>query len=109
VAGKDVDRNVLQIAQGEHPSLFNSQLSCSEIYFIDPETAPSENEVLGCKTRYRQADQACRVHRNTDSGWTISFDQPQRAITPGQYAVLYRGDHCLGGGIINGAIDGAAN
>ena len=102
VAGKDVERNVLQIAQGEHASLFNSKLSCTEIYFIDFDEAPSEDETLWCKTRYRQADQACRVKREADNSWTINFDEPQRAITPGQYAVLYRGSHCLGGGVIDG-------
>jgi len=99
VAGKDVERNVLQIAQGEHPSLFKTQLSCKEFYFIEG-VAPSEEETLGCKTRYRQADQACKVSRAKDGSWTIKFEEPQRAITPGQYAVLYRDSHCLGGGVI---------
>jgi len=101
VAGKDVDRNVLQIAQGEHPSLFKSNLSCSDLYFIGGQP-PAEDDVLACKTRYRQEDQPCKLSRAADGSWMINFEQPQRAITPGQYAVLYKGSHCLGGGVIGG-------
>lgn len=100
VAGKDIERNVLQVAQGDHPSLFNSELNCKDIYFIDGQ-APVEGETLSCKTRYRQTDQNCQISRETDCSWSIKFEQAQRAITPGQYAVLYKGDHCLGGGIID--------
>ena len=100
VAAKDVDRNVLVIAQGEHPILFNSQLECEDFYFID-DKLPDSDEILGCKTRYRQADQSCSIKRTSDGGWAIEFEEPQRAITPGQYAVLYRGSHCLGGGVIS--------
>lgn len=99
VAGKDVERNVLQIAQVTHPSLFSSSLSCKDIYFINGK-APEQGEVLSCKTRYRQSDQACTLTQDQHGNWIIHFDQPQRAITPGQYAVLYRGSHCLGGGVI---------
>lgn len=104
VVGKDIDHNVLQVVQGDHPKLLSSQLGCGEMYFIDPETMPSSEEILGCKTRYRQQDQSCQIRREADNSWTISFDQPQRAITPGQYAVLYRGTHCLGGGVIDTVI-----
>ena len=100
VAAKEVDRNVLVIAQGEHPSLFNSKLECEDFYFIDGKI-PDQDEILGCKTRYRQADQNCSIERSSDGGWLIAFEQAQRAMTPGQYAVLYRGSHCLGGGVIN--------
>ncbi len=104
VAGKDVKRNVLQIAQGEHPSLFSSALTCKNIYFINGHK-PKEGEVLGCKTRYRQSDQACTLKQDSGGSWVIHFEQPQRAITPGQYAVLYRGSHCLGGGVIEGRLN----
>ena len=100
VVDKEVDRNVLRVAQGEHPSLFSASLSCDDFYLIDGQIPPEE-EVLGCKTRYRQADQECNLSRLENGKWKISFAQPQRAVTPGQYAVIYRGDHCLGGGVIN--------
>jgi tRNA-specific 2-thiouridylase len=51
------------------------------------------------KTRYRQSDQACEVTLTTD-GVKVVFDEPQRAITPGQSVVFYQGDVCLGGGVI---------
>jgi tRNA-specific 2-thiouridylase len=59
---------------------------------------------LGCsaKVRYRQADQACTVFP-ADKGCRVQFEQPQRAVTPGQSVVFYRGDCCLGGGVIERA------
>ena len=52
------------------------------------------------KTRYRQADSACRLEVSADGGFVLSFPESQWAVTPGQSAVLYSGDVCLGGGII---------
>jgi tRNA-specific 2-thiouridylase len=64
-------------------------------------TAP-DIEQLSAKTRYRQADVACTQHTGNDS-FSLNFETPQWAVTPGQSAVLYDGDVCLGGGIINGS------
>jgi tRNA-specific 2-thiouridylase len=58
--------------------------------------------LLSAKTRYRQADVACRLGASED-GFALDFEQPQWAVTPGQSAVLYQGDVCLGGGIIRDA------
>ena len=65
----------------------------------EPPTLP-----LSChaKVRYRQADQACTVHVD-DGGYRVVFEQPQRAVTPGQSVVLYSGERCLGGGVIESA------
>jgi tRNA-specific 2-thiouridylase len=52
------------------------------------------------KIRYRQPDQACRV-REDGSVLEVAFDVPQKAATPGQFAVFYDGDRCLGGAVIN--------
>ena len=57
---------------------------------------------MAAKTRYRQADAPCRF-RLLEDGLRLDFDQPQWAVTPGQSAVLYQGDVCLGGGVINRA------
>ena len=55
------------------------------------------------KFRYRQPDQAVTVKIKEDGGLHISFAEKQRAVTEGQYAVLYRGEECLGGGVIESA------
>jgi tRNA-specific 2-thiouridylase len=59
---------------------------------------------MAAKTRYRQADVACGVIPNGDDRFELRFDDPQWAVTPGQSAVLYDGDVCLGGGIIESSI-----
>lgn len=61
---------------------------------------PAEGTQLAAKTRYRQADAPCAVTRATGDALTLTFQQAQWAVTPGQSAVLYDGDICLGGGII---------
>ena len=52
------------------------------------------------KVRYRQPDQECRVALRDGGALDVRFEQPQRAVTPGQFAVLYDGERCLGGGVI---------
>jgi tRNA-specific 2-thiouridylase len=59
--------------------------------------------MLSAKTRYRQADVPCRRLESEDSDFALAFEQPQWAVTPGQSAVLYQGEVCLGGGIISNA------
>jgi tRNA-specific 2-thiouridylase len=58
---------------------------------------------LGAKTRYRQEDAATQLHKESASGFTLQFPDPQWAVTPGQSAVLYDGEVCLGGGVIEAA------
>jgi tRNA-specific 2-thiouridylase len=55
---------------------------------------------LTAKVRYRQADQGCRLEAVSQDEIELEFDQPQRAVTPGQSVVLYQGESCLGGGVI---------
>jgi len=98
---KDLERNVLIVGQGsDHPRLFTNQLAASDINWINGQ--PSISEPLHCmaKTRYRQPDQACAVHVSDDGTSVVVFDQPQRAVTPGQSVVFYSNDCCLGGGVI---------
>ena len=103
VVAKDLVRNVLLVTQGnQHPSLFKNSLRSSDIFWIagDPEVLP-----LRCraKVRYRQPDQDCTVSGD-ERGFRVDFDQPQRAITPGQSVVFYRDNACLGGAVIEDAL-----
>lgn len=103
VLRKDLDRNVLVVGQGnDHPWLFSSALECSLIYWVNPMDI-QEPLRLTAKVRYRQPDQDCTLEP-VEGGWLIRFDEPQRAVTPGQSIVFYRGEVCLGGGVIETAI-----
>ncbi len=103
VLRKDLDRNVLVVGQGnDHPWLFSSALECSLIYWVNPMDI-QEPLRLTAKVRYRQPDQDCTLEP-VEGGWLIRFDEPQRAVTPGQSIVFYQGEVCLGGGVIETAI-----
>ncbi len=104
VVEKDLARNVLIAAQGsEHPRLYKRALALGTVHWISGEEPPLP---LRCraKTRYRQPDQDC-VLIQTENGYRLDFDRPQRAITPGQSAVLYIDELCLGGGVIEQALE----
>lgn len=99
VVGKDLERNVLVAAQGKnHPLLFSRSLTTVSVDWVAGE-APAMPLRCMAKTRYRQPDQACVV-TETQEGFEVVFDRPQRAVTPGQSVVFYRNDICLGGGVI---------
>ncbi len=99
VVGKDLTRNVLIAAQGSnHPLLFSDSLAAEQLHWINGK--PADDEIrCTAKTRYRQPDQHCTLRINGNS-CEVEFDQPQRAVTPGQSVVFYNAEHCLGGGII---------
>ena len=96
---KDLSTNTLWVAQGgDHPMLLSSQLVAKQSSWVAGQ-APAQRFDCVAKTRYRQADQACQVTIDSDE-LQVSFDQAQRAVTPGQSIVFYSGDECLGGAII---------
>ncbi len=100
VAGKDLGENVLTVVQGhDHPLLMRRELRALQPSWISGE-APPEGSTHSAKTRYRQADSTCLVTRSDGEGFSLAFAEPQWAVTPGQSAVLYDGEVCLGGGII---------
>lgn len=99
VAAKDTGRNALIVVQGgEHPLLYSSRLVTGAPHWL----APPQHALERCavKVRYRQSDQPARLEPLSDGRLRIVFEQPQRAVTPGQYAVLYRDERCLGGAAI---------
>jgi tRNA-specific 2-thiouridylase len=96
--------NTLYVAQGhDHPWLLSATLVAGNTSWVAG-AAPKDGARLGAKTRYRQADAPCAFGAQTDAQYfSLGFDSPQWAVTPGQSAVLYDGDVCLGGGIIEHA------
>ncbi len=104
VAGKDLDKNVLIVVQGEHPLLFSDGLEVTQASWIGkPPEEIASGKSLRCmvKVRYRQRDQACVVTPGSDGILAVSFDESQRAVAPGQFAVFYDSDRCLGGAVID--------
>ena len=99
VIGKDLERNLLIVQQGEHEELFSTSLDANEINWIAG-FPPKESFSCTAKFRYRQPDQSVQV-TVTGNGAHVVFDKPQRAVTPGQWVVFYQGETCLGGGPID--------
>ena len=100
VARKDMARNTLYVVQGhEHPWLLAQTLVADQLSWVSG-VAPIAGQ-YAAKTRYRQNDALCElVDGPQENAFGLTFEQPQWAVTPGQSAVLYDGDVCLGGGII---------
>ncbi len=99
VVAKDMEKNILYVEQGEDsPALYTNSLSTEPFSFIH-EVSEHSFECTA-KFRYRQPDRPVFVTKRSDGGLDIEFKEKERAITPGQYAVLYNGDECLGGGVI---------
>ena len=99
VVAKDLERNVLVVGQGkDHPLLFSESLTSNQIFWVNSEPTHYPYKCTA-KVRYRQGDQSCTITKQ-DNTYTVTFDEPQRAVTPGQSVVFYNEDECLGGGVI---------
>ncbi|NKE66947.1 tRNA 2-thiouridine(34) synthase MnmA [Ramlibacter sp. RBP-2] len=99
VARKDIEHNTLWVVQGhDHPWLQSTALDAGDPSWIAGEPPPAG--ACAAKTRYRQADAPCTLGSPSAEGFHLDFAEPQWAVTPGQSAVLYDGDVCLGGGVI---------
>ncbi len=99
VARKDVEHNTLWVVQGhEHPWLLSNLLEADDASWVAG-AAPATGD-YAAKSRYRQVDSACELDKGTDEAFRLAFDAPQWAVTPGQSAVVYDGEVCLGGGVI---------
>jgi tRNA-specific 2-thiouridylase len=101
VAHKSLAANMLHVVQGhEHPWLLSPWLEAADCSWVAG--SPPAPGALAAKTRYRQADAPCTL-APTAAGFRLEFAEPQWAVTPGQSAVLYDGEVCLGGGVIAAA------
>jgi tRNA-uridine 2-sulfurtransferase len=110
VAQKQMARNELIVVQGhDHPLLSKREVRVENMHWIGGKSSQTAPQVLGAPTacgaklRYRMADAATHVTETAPQVLDLAFDAPQFAPTPGQYAVLYQGEVCLGGGVIAGA------
>ena len=103
VAAKDIPNNILYVVQGhDHPWLMSTGLEAGQASWVAG-VAPEETQ-LSAKTRYRQPDVACECQVMGREAFSMHFPVPQWAVTPGQSAVFYKGDICLGGGIITSKV-----
>lgn len=100
VAKKDVSNNTLYVVpEHDHPWLLQDRLTALQLSWVAGQS-PLETQIYGVKARYRQQDAQAKLSHCSDNEMQLRFVQPQWAVTPGQSAVLYDGDVCLGGGII---------
>jgi tRNA-specific 2-thiouridylase len=101
VAAKVAARNALIVVQNQdHPLLLSDSFDVEQMHWINPGDASASPIECGVKTRYRQSDLACAVSLGVRDDAHVNLVRPARAVTPGQSAVFYLGERCLGGGII---------
>ncbi|UTR17066.1 tRNA 2-thiouridine(34) synthase MnmA [Salipaludibacillus sp. LMS25] len=104
VIDKDVDNNILFVGQGfHHPALYANGLVAEDVNWISGQI-PKKPFNCTVKVRYRQDDQRVRVEPRPDGKMIVHFEEPERAVTPGQAVVFYDGDVCMGGGTIDQVI-----
>ena len=102
VVAKDLENNALIVDQGDSPLLLSDALIASQPNWIGRAPEGLSDELhCSAKIRYRQNDQRCKVSAACNDGLSVRFDDPQRAVAPGQFVVFYQGDRCLGGAVID--------
>lgn len=99
--GKDLKRNVLYVGQGfHHEKLYSDAIIADKISWVSIREKPAEFTCTA-KFRYRQQDHKVTVRLLEGAKVQVIFDEPIRAVTPGQAVVFYQGEECLGGGTID--------
>ena len=100
VAKKDIKKNILYVASGsENDYLLSDCCIIKNLNFISYK--PIEGAHINAKFRYRQEDKGVRIHYIDEDTIKLIFDEPYKSVTPGQAAVLYENEICLGGGLID--------
>ena len=103
----DTTENIVYIGTGDHPLLFRRTLflPSEELHWVRPDLAAAvgEKRAYRVRIRYRQELQAATLHFR-EEGIEIEFAEPQRAVTPGQFAAWYDGDELIGSGVIGGSL-----
>jgi tRNA-specific 2-thiouridylase len=97
VVGKDTERNIVFVEQGDHPALFSYALTADAVSWV---AGPPDTLRCTAKIRYRQPDSDCTVTIQENGTLMVTFDTPQKAVTPRQSVVFYQGEVCLGGAAI---------
>jgi tRNA-specific 2-thiouridylase len=104
VVDKDLQNNVLYVVQGDsHPNLYSKGIIVTDLHWIS-DNKPQGEFKCTAKFRYRQSDRGVTVRKLLDNSCEVVFHELERAVTPGQFAVFYDGDVCLGAGIIDSVI-----
>lgn len=104
VAGKDISSNELLVVQGhDHPAMLSQTVIAQGCDWVSGQPLKLGDRVTA-KTRYRQQDQVCEVVAQENDSIIVKFDQPQRAVTPGQALVFYQQRNCLGGATIHSSM-----
>ena len=101
VVGKNVQKNILYVAQGDENEYLNSDVAIIKMINWTVENRTTGKMHVGVKFRYRQQDQGCTLEFIDEDTVKLTYDEPYKAVTPGQAAVFYDGTLCLGGGIID--------
>ena len=105
VVDKDLESNALVVEQGNSDLLLSSDLLATDATWIGaPPADLADGLRCKAKVRYRQSDQDCTVTATDDNTLSVKFDEPQRAVAPGQFVVFYAAERCLGGSVIMRAL-----
>ncbi|ORX93848.1 5-methylaminomethyl-2-thiouridylate-methyltransferase [Basidiobolus meristosporus CBS 931.73] len=101
VLDKDIQRNQIIVGPGrDHPKLYSNALIARDLFWINGEM-PGDKLPVEAQIRYRTDPERCKIVKIQGDQYQFTFENSQRGVVPGQYVVVYQGDWCLGGGVID--------